>query len=120
MAGKNKKKTIRARKTAKVSRSREAAGMKLPVHIRSNGDVDNEVVNVRKLLKDEVVWHSDLDDFTVHFPISPFNDQTFHVPSGGSVSSGPVRPDAPLDFYEYNISGITLAKSADPGVAIKK
>jgi hypothetical protein len=98
----------------------DETGVKLPVHIRQNCEVDYEGVNVRKLLRDEIVWHSDGDEFTVQFPISPFDQATFVVPAGGSISSGPVRADAPVTCYCYNITNVALAMSADPDVNVKR
>ena len=71
-----------------------SAGRGLPVRISQGGEVDNEVVNVSKSAGDEVVWSSDGDGFTISFQTSPFAASTFHVPAGGSASSGPVRPGA--------------------------
>jgi hypothetical protein len=93
--------------------------MKLPVHIRHNGDVDNEVVNVSKSDGDELVWFSTGEEFAIEFPITPFNDYRFVVPAGGSKGSGPVRGDAPVTRYFYNVTNTALAMSADPGVNIK-
>ncbi len=95
-------------------------GVQLPVHIRQNGEVDNEVVNVRKSLGDEIVWHSESDEFTVQFPITPFEQDTFVVPAGGCTSSGPVRLDAPITKYFYNVTNVALAMSADPGVDVRR
>jgi hypothetical protein len=55
----------------------------------------------------------------IEFPKSPFEESKFHVPAGGSVSSGPVRPDSPIDYFQYFITNVALAKSADPGADIK-
>ena len=93
--------------------------MKLPVHIRRNADVDNELVNVSKSEGDELVWYSTGDEFTIEFPITPFNDYKFVVPAGGSKGSGPVRADAPLTRYFYDVTNTALAMSADPGVHIR-
>lgn len=93
---------------------------KLPVHIRKNAEVDNELVNLRKSMGEEMEWHSDGDEFTVEFPISPFQETAFVVPPGGSVGSGPIRPDAAITKYFYNVTNVALAMSADPGVDIKK
>ncbi|MGA9815319.1 MAG: hypothetical protein WBQ64_21250 [Terriglobales bacterium] len=93
---------------------------KLPVHIRKNAEVDNEIVNLRRSFAEEIEWKSDGDEFTIEFPITPFAEQTFVVPAGGSVSSGPARPDAPITRYYYNVTNVALAMSADPGVDIKK
>jgi hypothetical protein len=92
---------------------------KLPVHIHKNAEVDNEVVNLRKSMGEELEWFSDGDEFTVEFPISPFQETSFVVPAGGSVGSGPIRPDAPITKYYYNVTNVALAMSADPGVNIK-
>ena len=92
---------------------------KLPVHIRKNAEVDNEVVSLRMCMGEEIVWHSDGDEFTVEFPITPFKDKTFVVPPGGSVGSGPIRADAAITTYFYNVTNVAMAMSADPGVNIK-
>ena len=97
----------------------EATYVQRPVHIGRDCDVDNEVVNIRKSMGDQLIWHSENDEFTVEFPISPFAQDTFVVPAGGSVSSGPVRPDAPITVYRYNITNVALAMSADPEVNVK-
>ena len=99
--------------------TQEINAAKLPVHIRQDGDVDNEVVNVRKSAKDEVVWYSEGDEFKVYFPTTPFEDDTFQVPAGGSASSGPAIPNASTGRYEYFVTNVALAKSADPGIDIK-
>jgi hypothetical protein len=91
----------------------------LAVHIRQDGEVDNEIVNLSKSAGDEIVWHSSGDPFSVFFPVSPFKEQTFHIAAGETVHSGPPRPDASIDRYQYFITNLTLAKSADPGVDIK-
>ncbi len=92
---------------------------KFPVHIRKNADVDNEIVNLRMCMGEEIEWFSDSDEFTVVFPITPFNQKTFVVPPGGSVPSGPILADAPITQYLYNVRNVALAMSADPGVNIK-
>ena len=92
---------------------------KLPVHIHKNAEVDNEVVNLRMCMGEEIEWFSDGDEFTVEFPITPFEKKTFVVPPGESVGSGPVRADAPITTYFYNVRNVALAMSADPGVNIK-
>jgi len=61
---------------------------KLPVHIRQDGEVDNEIVNLRRCAGDEIVWQSEGDEFSIHFPNTPFEKDTFHVPAGESASSG--------------------------------
>ena len=95
------------------------AGQALPVHISPGGDVDNEVVNVSRSAGDEVVWSSGGDDFTVSFTTSPFAASTFHVPAGGSISSGPVRAGAGVGRYHYFINDNTLGQSGDPDVDVR-
>ncbi len=92
---------------------------RLPVHIHKNAEVDNEIVNLRMCMGEEIVWYSDGDEFTVEFPITPFQEKTFVVPPGGSVGSGPIRPDAAVTKYFYNVTNVALAMSADPGVDIR-
>jgi len=94
-------------------------GESLSVHIRQDGEVDNEIVNLSKSAGDEIVWHSSGDPFSVFFPVSPFKEQTFNIAAGETVHSGPPRPDASIDRYQYFITNLALAKSADPGVDIK-
>jgi hypothetical protein len=97
----------------------KAGGVQLPVYIQRECVVDNELVNVSKSRGDELIWHSEDDEFVVEFPFSPFDDDTFVVPAGGSACSGPVRENAPITRYHYNIKNVALAMSADPGVDIK-
>jgi hypothetical protein len=97
----------------------DASPAQLPVHIRQDGEVDNEVVNLRRCVGDEIVWEAEGADFMIEFPKSPFEESKFLVRAGGSVSSGPVRPDAPIDYLQYYITNVALAKSADPGANIK-
>ena len=94
-------------------------GQALPVHIGQGGEVDNEVVNLSRSAGDEVLWSSDGDEFTISFQTSPFAAATFHVPAGGSASSGPVKPGAALGHYQYFISDNSDGKGADPGVDIR-
>jgi hypothetical protein len=98
----------------------KAGGVQLPVHIRRECDVDNEIVNLRQTRGDEIVWYSEGDEFSIRFPITPFEDDTFIVPAGGSVCSGPAREKAPITIYSYNITNVAMAMSADPGVDVKR
>ena len=93
--------------------------MQLPVHIHQDCGVDNEVVNIIKSAGDEVVWSSEGDEFIIEFPFTPFARNKFVVPARGSVNSGPVRSDAPITLYQYGITNVALAMSADPGLNIK-
>ena len=96
------------------------AGRSLPVHVGQGCEVDNEVVNVSKSAGDEVVWSSDGDAFTITFQTSPFAASTFHVPAGGSTSSGPVRVGAGIGHYPYFISDDNDGKGADPDVDVRR
>ena len=96
------------------------AGRALPVHIGQGGEVDNEVVNVSMSAGDEIVWSSDGDELTISFQTSPFAASTFHVPAGGSASSGAVKPGAALGRYPYFISDDSDGKGADPDVDIRR
>ena len=88
-----------------------SAGRGLPVNIHRGGEVDNEMVNVSKSAGDEIVWYSDGDEFTVSFPTSPFDASTFHVPAGGTASSGPVRSNAALGHYSTSSATTPMAKA---------
>ena len=93
-------------------------GTRLKVHIGKDGAVDNETVNVSKSAKDEIVWSSDGEAFTVDFPVSPFGVPSFEVKRGQDKSSGPVRQDAGVGYYPYYIT-IGGGKTVDPGVNVK-
>jgi hypothetical protein len=93
----------------------------LPVRIREDGDVDNETVILRQIdgAGDEIIWRSLGRDFTVRFKNSPFEDPgPFPVPAGGKKRSGPLRADA-SGKYDYEISALSLARSADPSLIVK-
>jgi hypothetical protein len=96
----------------------EHGGYLLPVHIRNFDDIDNEVVNVRSDKNDEVEWISDGDPFTIQFTNGPFQQDRFDVPAGGRVTSGPASTSK-HGYYQYFITNVALAMSADPGVNIK-
>jgi len=87
-----------------------SAGRGLPVHISQGGEVDNEVVNVSRSAADEVVWSSDGDEFTISFQTSPFAASTFHVPAGGSASSGAVSRVQRLVVTRTSSVTIAMAK----------
>ena len=93
-------------------------GGRLKVHIGTDGAVDNVTVNVSKSAKDEIIWRSDGEAFTVDFPVSPFGVQSFDVKKGQDKSSGPVRPDVGVGYYPYYIT-IGGGKTVDPGVNVK-
>jgi hypothetical protein len=91
----------------------------LPVHIRPGCEVDNEVVNLRRCVGDQIEWISEGGDFKITFTNSPFPDDTFHVPDKGSKKSGAVLPNAPIKYFDYTVHNVALAKSADPGANVK-
>ena len=66
------------------------------VHAEDNGNVDNETVHVSKSAGHEVTWFSRTKAIITFSSESgsPFAETTFHVPAGGSVSSGPAKPAA--------------------------
>jgi hypothetical protein len=90
----------------------------LAIHIRPDGSVDNEAVNVRKSEDERVAWYSANGDFKIQFQTSPFEHQIFHVPAGGSVQSGPVRGE--LGTYPYTVTSTSQEyASADPVIIVK-
>jgi hypothetical protein len=84
----------------------------LPIHIRSDGSVDNESVNVSQSRHEEVVWSSENGVFEIQFEKTPFEHTIFQVPARGSIRSGPVRGE--LGTYPYTISSAETSMSADP------
>lgn len=78
------------------------------VHAEDNGNVDNETVHVSKSAGHEVTWFSRTKAIITFSSESgsPFAETTFHVPAGGSVSSGPAKPAAePEKPYKYSVVG---------------
>lgn len=102
-----------------INRSAAQSGTLIPVHIHSNGEVDGEIVNVRKSAGDQIVWYSDGGDFTVTFNVTPFSQATFQVPSGGSVGSGALKSTAAIGQYSYLVSSNSGGGGMDPGVNVK-
>lgn len=97
------------------------AAAPLPVNIRKNADVDNEIVNLRISEGEQLAWSADPQSggFTIDFPITPFASKTFVVPAGQCVPSGPIKSDAPITLYFYKITNNTSGEANDPGVNIK-
>ena len=97
--------------------------MKQQVHIVSdNGQVDQNDVEISKPAGDEVTWfaQSKKAGSTIEFSPpdgSPFQDSTFSVPAGGSVSSGPAKGEAEAKRYKYTVTGPD--GDNDPGVIIQ-
>ena len=78
------------------------------VHAEDDGQVDNPTVHVSKSAGHQVTWFSS-GKAIVAFSSqdgSPFAEATFHVPAGGSVSSGPPKATAEAEkSYKYSVVG---------------
>ena len=89
------------------------------VHAEDDGKVDNETVHISKKAGHQITWSS-RGKTIIAFSSqdgSPFEEATFHVPAGGSVSSGPAKPTAVEEkSYKYSVVGEKGVK--DPAVII--
>src|SRR5579859_3963071 len=89
------------------------------VHAEHNGEVNNDTVHVSKSAGHQVTWTSAgkaIIAFSSHDG-SPFQESIFHVPAGGSVSSGPAKVTAENEkSYKYSVVGEKGVK--DPTVII--
>ena len=78
------------------------------VHAEDNGQVDNDTVHVSKSAGHQVTWSS-RSKAIIAFSSesgSPFQETTFHIPAGGSVSSGPAKATAEAEKrYKYSVVG---------------
>ena len=78
------------------------------VHAEEDGQVDNATVHVSKSAGHQVTWFSP-SEASIEFSQqsgSPFEEATFHVPAGGSVSSGPAKATAEAEKqYKYSVVG---------------
>jgi hypothetical protein len=78
------------------------------VHAEHDGKVDNQTVHVSKSAGHQVTWFS-ARKAVIAFSSpsgSPFEETIFHVPAGGSVSSGPAKPTAEAEkHYKYSVVG---------------
>jgi hypothetical protein len=78
------------------------------VHAEDNGQVDNDTVHVSKSAGHQVTWSS-RSKAIIAFSSesgSPFEETTFHIPAGGSVSSGPAKATAEAEKrYKYSVVG---------------
>jgi hypothetical protein len=77
------------------------------VHARHNGEVDIDSVHVSKSAGHQITWSSD-GKAVIAFSSeagSPFEEAIFHVPAGGSVSSGPAKATAEEKSYKYSVVG---------------
>ncbi len=93
------------------------------VHITGkDGQVDQAGVHLSKAAHDEITWFAhDNENATIVFSSpagSPFQNFVFHVPGGGSVSSGPIRDHATYQSYKYTVAGPGGAN--DPEVIIDR
>src|SRR6476661_3319006 len=78
------------------------------VHAEDNGQVDNDTVHVSKSAGHQVTWSSTRKAIIAFSSQdgSPFEEATFHVPAGGSVSSGPAKATAEAEKpYKYSVVG---------------
>lgn len=76
--------------------------------INERGHVDQDVVHISKDAEEEIVWATDHKNVSVVFTSedgSPFQESVFHVPAGGSVSSGPALKGAGHKAYKYTVKG---------------
>jgi|SRR6185437_15715363 len=76
--------------------------------INERGHVDQDVVHISKDADEELVWTTDHNNVQVVFNSeegSPFQASVFHVPAGGSVSSGPALKGAGHKAYKYTVKG---------------
>ena len=94
-----------------------------PVHIIGDrGEVDQESVNLSKGGHEELTWFAhDNETATIVFSSqqrSPFAASVFHVPAGGSISSGAIRDDAAYRSYKYSVVG--PKGTTDPEVIIER
>ncbi len=78
------------------------------VHAEHNGKVNRETVHVSKSAGHQVTWSSN-GKAVIAFSSqdgSPFEESIFHVPAGGSVSSGPAKATATEEkAYKYSVVG---------------
>jgi len=89
------------------------------VHAGGDGKVDKDPVHVSKKAGHQVTWFSTRKAIIAFSSQdgSPFEEATFHVPAGGSVSSGPAKSTAEAEkSYKYSVVGEKGVK--DPTVII--
>ncbi|MCU1308911.1 MAG: hypothetical protein JWO20_36 [Candidatus Angelobacter sp.] len=93
------------------------------IHIISkNGKVDHEDQPINKK-GEEAVWVSDTGDaYQVVFRDGdcPFDKNTFDVPAGGSIGSGPARDDAKEKPYQYKYDVVGPGGTNDPTIIIQR
>lgn len=93
-------------------------------HVRilnPNGEVDQPNIAISKSGGEHVTWFAHEEySATVRFDAaegSPFSQSTFPIPAGGSVDSGPIRPEA--EHKEYNYDVVSDNGVNDPRVIIR-
>jgi hypothetical protein len=90
------------------------------VHITNdNGEVDQPTINVNRLKGEQVTWSANSGKATIVFTGpkgSPFDQHSFEVPAGGSISSGVVKSTA-SGSYKYDVVG--LSKTNDPVIIVE-
>lgn len=102
----------------------EQALKTIPVHIiDDSGNVDQEHLHLSKSANEEVKWFAyDNQAATIVFSSAqgtPFQTYSFHVPAGGSVSSGAIKNSvAEGGHYKYSVAGSKGA--TDPEVIIDR
>src|SRR5262249_5541735 len=117
------KQTATVRKmTPRIHHHYVARGAK-PVHVNSDkGGVDQDPVTISVGNHEEVTWFAHGNQrATIKFDTtagSPFHDDVFVVPAGGSVSSGEAKSGIAYKHYKYTVHG--PAGQNDPEVIIQR
>jgi hypothetical protein len=102
----------------------EQALKTIPVHITDDrGNVDQASVPISKSANEEIKWFAyDNQAATIVFSSAqgtPFQTYSFHVPAGGSVSSGAIKNSVPEGaHYKYTVAG--SKGGTDPEVIINR
>jgi hypothetical protein len=93
-------------------------GRKVKIEIKGTDHVGPTLL---KSKADEMVWTSDGGDFTIQFKgESPFGAMSF-ASKNGRAESGPIRPDADVGPYDYDVIGPSpVQAAADPTVFIDR
>jgi len=97
----------------------EAKRQSINCHHDSDGPcAEPDPLHLSKSAGDQAEWSSTQGRaFTIHFGSrSPFAGATFHVPRGGSVSSGPITGQ-PGSSYKYSLEN-DQGKVKDPTIII--
>lgn len=77
--------------------------------LHENGDVDLPSITISKSGEEQVTWLGhESHPATIRFSSpdgSPFYQESFQVLAGGSIVSGPIRPEAEHKEYKYDVVG---------------